>query len=129
MSTELHPTLTRYFEALRRMDFAGVAACFAADGLQEDPVGGGTRRGPAQVQAFFEQIGGLLSAVDLTPVRVYPAGNEIGVVWDAKGRGKNGVDVRFDGIDVIVLDAAGQIASLRAFWDAGTIIAKLSAPA
>ena len=124
----LHPTLRTYFDSLCRLDFHGVASCFAPDGLQEDPVGGGVRRGPAEVEAFLTQLGGMLASIELRPTRVHACGDEIGLVWEAKGRGKNGVDVSFDGIDVVVLDAAGRIASLRAFWDPAAVIPKLTAP-
>jgi steroid delta-isomerase len=126
---ELHPTLTRYFDSIRRMDWPAVAACFTADALQEDPVGGGTRRGPAEIQGFFVQIGALFATVELVPTKVFVCGNEIAVVWDGKAHAKNGADVTFEGIDVVVLDGAGKITSLRAFWDAGPVIAKASAPA
>lgn len=124
----LHPTLRTYFDSLCRLDFRGVASCFAPEGLQEDPVGGGIRRGPTEVEAFLSQLGGLFASIELRPTRVYVCGDEIGLVWEAKGRGKNGVEVSFDGIDVVVLDAAGKITSLRAFWNPATVVPKLAAP-
>ncbi|MBK7977349.1 MAG: nuclear transport factor 2 family protein [Deltaproteobacteria bacterium] len=123
----LHPTLARYFDALCALDFAAVASCFAADGLQEDPVGGGVRRGPAEVHAFLQQIGAAFASIELRPTRVYSCGGEIALVWEARGRGKNGAEVRFHGIDVVILDVTGEIRSLRAFWDPAPVLAALSA--
>lgn len=122
----LPPTMRRYFDALAKLDFAGVAACFAPDGLQEDPVGGGVRHGPGEVEAFLRQIGAAFAAIELRPIRAYDCGGELALVWDASGRGKNGAAVSFHGIDVVKLDDAGRITSLRAWWDPAPVIAAVT---
>ena len=121
-----YPKLRAYFDALTRLDLTAAADCFADDATQEDPVGGGVRQGRAAIHAFFQQVGGLLASFAIRPMRVYPCGSEVAVVWDATWRGKNGAEVECGGVDVAVIDARGMIASMRAFWDAAGTVAQLT---
>jgi steroid delta-isomerase len=121
----IHPTIDAYFAGITAKDFEAVAACFADATHHEDPVGSPVNHSPAGVKAFLDQIGGLFATVDLRPRCAYRCGDEYAVVWDGQGTGMNGAQVAFEGVDVIALDGAGRIATLRAFWDPAPTIGKL----
>ena len=50
------------------------------------------------------------------------------VKWTAVGRGKNGRDVAFEGIDVFVFDGEARIKSLAGYWDAPPVLGAIEAP-
>ena len=51
------------------------------------------------------------------------------VRWAGSGRGRNGKDVTFRGIDVFALDGEGRITTLDAYWDAAPVMEDISSPA
>lgn len=121
----IHPSIDAYFATLSAMDWDGVAACFAPEIHHEDPVGSPVNRSPAGVKAFLTQIGGLFETVALRPRAHFRCGDEFAIVWDGEGRGRNGAQVTFEGVDLIRVDGEGRIATLRAFWDPAPVLGRL----
>ena len=119
-AVEMQTTLERYLERVRELDIDGVLELMAEDVSVEDPVGGppGTHViGRANVHAFFTK-GFAIS-------RPYPRptgpictteGNEAAFPFllelDLFGK-RSELDV----IDFIRFNPAGQIQTLRAFWN------------
>ena len=119
-AVEMQTTLERYLERVRELDVDGVLELMAEDVSVEDPVGGppGTHViGRANVHAFFTK--GFASS------RPYPRptgpictteGNEAAFPFllelDLFGK-RSELDV----IDFIRFNPAGQIQTLRAFWN------------
>ncbi|MBL0210679.1 MAG: nuclear transport factor 2 family protein [Holophagaceae bacterium] len=126
-SSELPPMVQAYFDAITAMDFEKASACFTTPCHHQDPIGSPVNTSPADVKQFFEGLGSLFASVRLSPREVHGAGSERAIAFRGEGRGRNGADVVFEGIDVIRLDASGRIAELRAFWDPGPTVAKLMA--
>ena len=62
----------------------------------------------------------------LTEEEVFCVPGRAAVRWAGSGRGKNGKDVAFRGIDVITIDGEGRITSLDAYWDAGPVMEAIS---
>lgn len=120
-------TLDQYFAALCALDADGFTNAFAADARQEDPVGSPVRQGRAEIRGFFEQMGGLLAELELKPTATYWGPASAAVPWKGRGRGRNGAEVTFEGVDLFAFDAEGRIASIQAFWDAGPVLAALMA--
>ncbi len=115
-----------YFEALRAMDVDAWVKTFAADAVSHDPVGSAPLEGHGALRAFLTGVLGLFERVGLTEDQVFILGNEAAVKWTGKGRGKNGRDVHFEGIDIITVNEAGKIQTVRAYWDAGAVIAQVT---
>lgn len=124
---ELPPSLQAYFEAISAMDFEKAAACFADPCHHQDPIGSPVNASPAGVKQFFEGLGSLFASVRLFPREVQGQGSEWAIAFGGEGKGRNGAEVRFEGIDVYRLDEAGLIVELRAYWNPGPIVAKLMA--
>ena len=116
-----------YFKALRAMDVEAWVGTFAADAVSHDPVGSPPLEGHGALRAFLSGVLGLFERVGLQEDRVFIAGNEAAVKWTGQGRGKNGREVRFEGIDVMTVNEAGKIQTVRAYWDAGEVIAQVTA--
>lgn len=130
MSPETVETaVAAYFAALRAMDVDAWVATFAEDAVSHDPVGTDALVGHAALRGFLNGVLGLCENVGLREQQVFVAANEAAVKWIGYGRGKNGRDVRFEGIDVIAVNQAGKIQTVRAYWDAALLVAELTAGA
>lgn len=109
-------SITDYFEAIRNTDRTAWLATFSDEpGLnQVDPVGAPARTSKEEI------VWNCISA------RAIGGGPEsLALTWEGKGTGQNGAYVKFDGVDVIVLDSAGKILSLEACWDAHATLSRL----
>ena len=99
---------------------------FAADAVSHDPVGAPPHEGQEAIRAFLSGVLSLFENVGLQEQSVFVTSNEAAVKWIGYGRGKNGRDVRFEGIDVIAVNESGKIESVRAYWDPGPVIAQVT---
>ena len=124
----MHETLNRYFRAIRELDREAFVGCFAEGHVEHhDPVGSAPHHSRAQIGEFFDQLAGLFASVELKPDKIYPGGDGVALSWTGRGRGKNGREVTFEGIDVFVLTPEGLIRSLHAYWDMAPTMAELMA--
>ena len=124
----MHETLNRYFRAIRELDREAFVGCFAECHVEHhDPVGAAARHSRAEIGEFFDGLGALFASVELTPDKVYPGGDSLALTWTGQGRGQNGRDVRFEGIDVFQFNADGFIVALHAYWDMAPTMAELMA--
>ncbi len=126
MSPEVVSLAVRaYFAALRAMDQQAWVDTFAEDAVSHDPVGAQPIRGHQQLGDFFQSITGAFKEVGLTEDQVFVAGNGAAVKWSGRGVSKQGRKVRFEGIDVFVINEAGKIETLHAYWNPAEMIAQL----
>ena len=102
-----------------------ILTAFAEDATQTDPVGTPTNVGHEQIRRFFEGIFSLLTTMTFAADQVFAVGNDVALKWSARGTGKNGSAVAFEGIDVLKLNDAGTIQTLTAYWDAAPVLAAL----
>ena len=112
-------------EGKRREDWLGL---FAEDSRVEDPVGHlpGIVGKDALTQ-FWDQAIASLDSVEFEVTRQWEAGDEAMLLATVSVVGPNGVVVSYDGTFNYVLNGAGRIASLRAFWDLPAVVAAFSA--
>jgi steroid Delta-isomerase len=123
---KIQATIDRYFAATRSTNKAvEMVACFALDTISYDPADGPAVEGHAGLLQGFQQIGAFFIDIELTADFTAINGNEAAVKWSGRGTGKNGAAVTFAGIDIFEFNAAGQIQTLRAYWNPGAAIAKL----
>ncbi|MCH2188179.1 nuclear transport factor 2 family protein [Myxococcota bacterium] len=119
-AVEMQTILERYLERVRELDVNGVLALMSEDVSVEDPVGGppGTHvTGRANVHVFFTKgFAGSRPYPRQTGPICTTEGNEAAVPFllelDLFGK-RSELDV----IDFIRFNPAGQIQSLRAFWN------------
>ena len=130
MSAQLEPdrisrVVRGYFLAIRAMDAEAFANSFAEDGTTYDPVGTPGVTGHDALREFLQSICKSFKSVGLTEDHVFVAGNGAAVKWTGKGTSNNGREVRFEGIDVIEVNADGKIQTVRAYWNPAEMIAQL----
>ncbi len=114
-----------YFEALRAMDIPAIVNTFAEDAIDYDPVGAPPIEGHQKIKEFFETITAAFEEVGLTEDQVFVAGNGAAVKWTGRGTSKQGKKVKFEGIDVIEVNEAGEIQTLHAYWNPAEMVAQL----
>lgn len=101
---------------------------FADDAQVEDPVGHLPEIGGRDALAqFWDQAIAALGSVEFDVTRQWEAGAEAMLLATVSVVGANGVRVSYDGTFNYVLDEAGRIASMRAFWDLPAVVAAFSA--
>ncbi len=123
---ELPLSIQAYFEAISGLDFEKAAACFTDPCHHEDPVGTPVNTSPAGVKQFLDGLGSLFVSAKLFPREVHTQGSEWAIAFRCEGTGRNGADVVFEGIDIFRLGNSGLITELRAFWNPGPTLAKLT---
>jgi steroid delta-isomerase len=114
-----------YFAATRAMDAEAWVATFAPDAISYDPVGAPPTVGHDGLRQFFAAIAGAFDKVGLTEDQVFIAGNGAAVKWTGRGKGKNGREVRFEGIDIFELNEEGLIQTVRAYWNPAEVMMQL----
>ena len=130
MSTQPEPdrisrAVRNYFLAIRAMDPDAFANCFAEDGTTYDPVGTPGITGREGLREFFASICKNFKIVGLTEDAVFVAGNGAAVKWTGKGTSHSGREVKFEGIDVLEINADGKIQTVHAYWNPAEMIAQL----
>lgn len=107
-----------YCTAFSAGDREGYVGLFAEDAWIEDPVGSPRRDGREGIGGFFDESRSLADSIELRrtgPVRV--AAGECAFPMQARPD-LGGTTLVVDIIDVMTFDDAGQITTMRAFWDA-----------
>jgi steroid Delta-isomerase len=115
--------INEYFAAISALDAERWVATFAADATSYEP--GNPLTGHDALRAFFNGIAGGFEQMDMHATEIYPGSNEAGVKWTATGTGKNGRTVKFEGIDVFVINEAGTIQTCKAYWNPAAMMAEL----
>jgi ketosteroid isomerase-like protein len=101
---------------------------FADDSRVEDPVAHlPPIVGRDALAQFWDQAIDPLSSVRFEIGREWEAGPEAMLLASVTLVAPNGVEVTYDGTFNYTLDAAGRIASLRAFWDLPAVTAAMTA--
>jgi steroid delta-isomerase len=114
-----------YFAATRTMDMEAWLATFAPDATSYDPVGAPPTIGHDDLRQFFAAILAAFDKVGLTEEHIFIAGNGAAVKWTGRGKGKNGREVRFEGIDIFELNEEGLIQTIRAYWNPAEVMLQL----
>ncbi len=129
MSPKISPNLVndavaRYFEAIRALDIEAWIATFAVDAVNYEP-GGPPLEGQQSLRMFFNGVAGGFESIEMTPDQIFIVDAEAAVKWSARGVGKNGRRVAFEGVDVFTINNAGKIQTLKAYWDPEAMMADL----
>jgi steroid delta-isomerase len=114
-----------YFAAIRAMDVEAWVATFAPDAISYDPVGAPPTAGHDALRQFFNAIAGAFKKINFAEDHIFIAGDGAAVKWTGTGTGKNGRDVRFEGIDIFEFNQAGLIQTIRAYWNPAEVMIQL----
>ena len=114
-----------YFEKLEAMELDQWAAMFEVS-VTASPAS--TDQGPAGfpvLRSFFLKLAESCEGFDFSRDDVFVVGDSAAIKWTAKVRGKNGRGLTFEGVDIIEVNAAGRITSIRAYWHQEPILAEI----
>ena len=120
--------IARYYAAVRQRDVAAWVELFAAEGSAVDPVGTPPNKGHSDLRAFLAGVLQGFESLGLAENAVFIVPEGAAVKWTGVGRGKNGRDIAFEGIDVFTFDSEGLIKSISGYWDAPPVLAAIEAP-
>lgn len=108
----------RYLELVGGGTAEEISALFASDATVQDPVGGETHIGRGAIRGFYANIENAPRETELLALRV--AGHEAAFMFAITvGAGEH--RIRIEPIDVMVFDAEGKIASMKAYWSPGDV--------
>jgi hypothetical protein len=93
--------------------------------VAHDPVGAPPHEGHEGLSKFFDGMNKMFASVSLVEDEIFIAGNEAAVSWQGEIIGKNGRTVTFSGINTFVVNEAGKISLLKAYWSPGAMMKEL----
>src|SRR5262245_1912643 len=125
MSPEaIEKVVTDYFAAIQSLDVEAWINTFAADATSYEP-GNPPLQGHNSLRMFFNGVAGGFEEIDIAPNQIFIVDGEAAVKWSARGMGKNGRKVTFEGIDLFSFNGTGKIQTVKAFWDPEAMMAEL----
>jgi steroid delta-isomerase len=122
--TAIQSVVGQYFAATRSLDLTAWLGTFAEDAISYEP-GNPPLQGHDALGRFFQAIAGAFEHVGLQEEFVSIQGNQAAVKWIGHGKGKNGREVTFEGIDLFEIGNHGKIQTLRGYWDPAGMMAEL----
>lgn len=115
----IRATVDAYVDAYAQNDRSAFLALWAEDGVLEDPVGTPVHQGKEALAAFWDGARELADRIILKPQSVIVAGSEAAMVFEINAHiGDGGMVLR--AVDIMQCNEAGQLQSVRAFWDMAT---------
>lgn len=108
----------RYLDLVANGTAADVADLYASDATVEDPVGGEVHIGRHAIEGFYKNIENAPKETELLALRV--AGHEAAFMF-AITVGAGDQRIRIEPIDVMVFDADGKVASMKAYWSPANV--------
>jgi steroid delta-isomerase len=105
--------VNRYLELVANGTADEIAGLYADDATVEDPVGGEVHIGRQAIHGFYKNIENIPRATELRSLRV--AGHEAAFMFTITVGGDGG-KMRIEPIDVMVFNADGKIATMKAYW-------------
>jgi uncharacterized protein (TIGR02246 family) len=121
----IQSAVAAYCAATAAMDANAVADAFAPDGVSIDPVGAPPHEGREAIRQFMQGMLTDTERITVTPDQIFIAGDSAAFKWTVQLTTKRGRSVTFDGIDVVQVNAAGEIQTLHAYWDPAPVLAAL----
>ena len=110
-----------YVDAYRRNDRQACLDLFSSDAEWHDPVGEPPHVGHDGIGAFWDQAHAMADSIVLVPSDVIVCANQAAMVFEIHVSigGPDGASTTMimDAVEIFVLDDAGLIADLRAYWD------------
>lgn len=111
-------TVHRYIELVATGSADDIVELYADDATVEDPVGGEVHIGRQAIRGFYAAVSGAQRECELVTLRV--AGHEAAFQFRltvTAGEHKMVIEP----IDVMVFDAEGKVAAMKAYWSADDV--------
>ena len=110
----------RYLELVASGTADEIAALYADDATVEDPVGGGeVHIGRGAIAGFYRNIESIPRETEMLALRV--CGHEAAFMFAITVGAGEGARMRIEPIDVMLFNADGEIASMRAHWSPANV--------
>ncbi|MEI6251271.1 MAG: nuclear transport factor 2 family protein [Mycobacteriaceae bacterium] len=114
----IESVVRRYLELVANGTADDIAALYAEDATVEDPVGGEVHIGRHAIHGFYKNIESAPKETELLALRV--AGHEAAFMFAITiGAGEH--RIRIEPIDVMVFDADGKVAAMKAYWSPANV--------
>ena len=110
-------TVERWYTALTAGDEEAWLALHDQRAVCFIPVGTAPLGTRDDLRRHFRGLWRAFERLAVEPVRIWGASDGAAVTWRAKGTGRNGREVTFEGVDVFELDPLGLIRTLWSYWD------------
>ena len=117
-ATDIANAVRGYLDAVADGTATDIAACFAEDATQEDPVGSEPRQGRPAIQQFYSAIESARRKTELVTLRV--AGDSAAFHFVVTTEMDEHV-VEIGVIDVMTFDEQARITSMRAYWNSDDV--------
>lgn len=111
-------TVNRYIELVAKGSADDIVELYADDATVEDPVGGEVHIGRQAIRGFYAAVSDVQRECELVTLRV--AGHEAAFQFRltvTAGEHKMVIEP----IDVMVFDARGKVAAMKAYWSAADV--------
>lgn len=113
---ELRALVDRYCAAVTARDAAAIAALFAEDAVQRDPVSAPANVGRDAIRTFFQAAVDASAATTFQALAVHTAGDHVAIDFRIAVSLEAGT-MTIAGIEVFTVDADGLISEVTAYWD------------
>ncbi|MCV7098833.1 nuclear transport factor 2 family protein [Mycobacterium palustre] len=111
-------TVNRYIELVAKGSVDELVELYADDATVEDPVGGEVHIGHKAIRRFYSAVSDVQRECELVSLRV--AGNEAAFQFRLTvTAGEHRMVI--EPIDVLVFDAHGKVAAMKAYWSAADV--------
>ena len=118
MTDQIRETLHAYARAWAEDDRDGFLRLFAEDATLEDPVGSPPVEGKQGLADFWDRVHSLGMRYEVEVVRTVCCGEEGVLVFNVTSHAP-GVAMKVELVDLFAFNGAGEIQSMRAYWDQG----------
>jgi len=109
---QIRSAVDAYVAAYNDDDRDAFCSLWTDDAVVEDPVGTPLHRGVEAIGAFWDGVHQLSPEIRLVPRAIHVAGGEAAMVFEIHAAG-----MVLDAVDTFIVDDAGKVVSMRAFWD------------
>ncbi|ORV93242.1 steroid delta-isomerase [Mycobacterium interjectum] len=111
-------TVNRYIELIAKGSADDIVELYADDATVEDPVGGEVHIGRQAIRGFYAAVSDVQRECELVTLRV--AGHEAAFQFRLTVTAGEHTMV-IEPIDVMVFDAQGKVAAMKAYWSAADV--------
>lgn len=118
-AAQMTAKVSEYISLLGNGTAKEIGALYGESATLEDPVGGGTRSGRAEITAFYSALDNVSTTAELIAVRV--AGNSAAFHMRVVTTTPEQV-VTIEPIDVMTFNDEGLITSTRAYWSPADVV-------